>query len=220
MIAAPASRTDWAIECIRRAILFGEVQPGDRLTSSEWSSRLGISQTPLREAFQRLAAEGFVEYDPQRGARVAPLTARDALEIYELRIMLEPRAVEASVAHADDAWCAALERAFEAIDARYAAADGTGEGLVEAHRAFHQAVRARCASSWLLRLTGMLADQSTRMQFASLGARGGRRAARDEHREIYEAARAGRAEAAADLTAAHLRRTLEALRRDSAASGR
>jgi DNA-binding GntR family transcriptional regulator len=217
MIAAPTSRTDWAIECIRRAILFGDAVPGERLVSSTWSARLGISQTPLREAFQRLAAEGFVDYDPQRGARVAPLTQRDAVEIYEVRIVLEPRAVSESVEAATDAWRAELREAFERIDAVYASGDELQSGAVEAHREFHRVVRACCPSAWLLRITAMLADQSTRMQFASLSARGGNRQARAEHRDIYEAAQAGDARAAGALCGAHLQRTLDALKRDSAA---
>jgi GntR family transcriptional regulator, carbon starvation induced regulator len=209
--ATPPSRTDWAIERIRRAILFGDARPGDRLVSSAWSVRLGISQTPLREAFQRLAAEGFVDYDPQRGARVAPLTLTDACEIYDLRLQLEPGAVESSVAEGDDRWLRDLTEAFVRVDEFYAASESIEAGAVEAHRTFHRVLRSRCVSVWLLRITDMLADHSTRMQFASISARGGRPAAREEHRRIYEAARTRDAALTSRLTAAHLQRTLDAL---------
>ena len=208
---APLSRTDWVIDRIRRAILFGEVRPGERLISTAWSTRLGVSQTPLREAFQYLAAEGFVDYDPQHGARVAALTLRDAVEIYELRITLEPQAVESSVNARTESWCEGLAAAFETIDTLYAGKDTMKAGSVEAHRHFHRVLRAGCGSAWLLRMTATLADQSTRMQFASLYTRGGNRAAREEHRELYEAASMGNAALTASLTAAHLQRTLAAL---------
>ena len=209
---APASRTDWVIERIRRAILFGEAKAGERLVSGVWAQRLGVSPTPLREAFQRLAAEGFVDYDPQRGARVAPLTLRSACEIYELRILLEPLAVASSVAAGSAAWRAELEHVFTELDDLYGAVTFVDADAVETHRRFHRVVRSGCESAWLLRLVGLLGDQSTRMQFASLAARGGRRAAGAEHRAIFEAAAAGEGSRAAELTAAHLERTLTALR--------
>jgi DNA-binding GntR family transcriptional regulator len=199
------------IEQIRQAILFGEVRPGERLVGSDWSARLGVSATPLREAFQRLAAEGFVDYDSQRGARVAPLTTRAACEIYEIRIMLEPEAVASSVGAADAEWCDQLDRAFERLDELYTDSHFATVNAIEAHRDFHRLVRARCTSRWLLRIVDMLGDQSTRMQFAALSKRGGHRPARAEHREIYTAARGGDAKRAGALTAAHLRRTLAAL---------
>ena len=211
----PPSRTDWAIEQIRRVILFGEVRAGDRLVSSAWSTRLGISQTPLREAFQRLAAEGFVNYDSQRGASVAALTLQDACEIYQLRILLDPLAVESSVKNATAKWRRELSDAFELVDTLYASPDTVRSGSVEAHRAFHRTLRANCESTWLLRIADTLADQSTRMQFASLSNRGGHWAARAEHLEIYETALAGDAAHVAKLSSDHLQRTLDALRTDS-----
>jgi DNA-binding GntR family transcriptional regulator len=137
---------------------------------------------------------------------------RDAWEIYDLRILLEPRAVASSVAAGDAGWRAELADAYELVSTRYADEDAMQPGAVEAHRDFHRIVRSRCDSAWLLRIADTLADQSTRMQFASLRARGGHRAARAEHAELYAAACAGDARRAADLTGAHLQRTLVALR--------
>ena len=205
----PVSRTDWVVDRIRRAILFGEVRAGERLIGGAWAGRLGVSATPVREAFQRLAAEGFVDYDPQRGARVAPLTIHAACEIYALRITLEPGAVVSSVGSGDAVWRRQLKDAFEGLESVY----GTAHfGPAAAHRAFHQALRNHCDSVWLLRIVDMLADQSTRLQFSSLSARGGLPAALKEHRDLFEAAHSGDADRAGVLTAAHLQRTLAALR--------
>jgi DNA-binding GntR family transcriptional regulator len=215
LLHTPLSRTDWAIDRIRRAILFGDVRAGERLVSSAWSTRLGVSPTPLREAFQRLAAEGFIDYDPHCGARVAPLTLRDAHEIYHIRIMLEPLAVASSVTLRDVRWLADLADAHKKIDAYYAVKDAEVAGALEAHREFHRVMRARCESAWLLRITDMLADQSTRMQYTSFTGRGGKRAARQEHRHLFEAAHSGDAARAAELSAAHLQRTLSALQLSS-----
>lgn len=209
---APTSATDWVIERIRRAVLFGEVAAGERLISGTWASRLGVSATPVREAFQRLAAEGFVDYDPRRGARVSPLSIRAACEIYEIRLKLEPDAVAASVRAGDDRWRVQLREAFAALEALYETADF---GTAAAHRAFHQVMRSRCDSVWLLRVVDMLADQSTRLQFSSLPSRGGVQAALSEHRELFDAATAGDAVRTGALTIAHLQRTLDVLRAET-----
>jgi len=207
--SAPTSRTDWVTDRVRRAVLFGEVKAGERLISGTWATRLGVSATPLREALHRLAAEGLVDYDPHFGARVAPLSTESACEIYELRITLEPGAVESSVRSGDDAWRRELEYTFAQLHAIYDAVDF---GKAQAHRAFHQTIRARCGSVWLLRIVDMLADQSTRLQLSFSSARGGAPAALQEHRDLFSAAKSGNASLAAELTAEHLRRSLEALR--------
>ena len=67
------SKTEFAADRLREAIINGELKPGERLTTPSLAERLGVSQTPLREAFQRLATEGLVERIDQRGARVAPI---------------------------------------------------------------------------------------------------------------------------------------------------
>jgi len=88
----------------------------------------------------------IVDYDPHCGARVSALTLRDAHEIYQIRIMLEPLAVESSVARRDDRWLAELADTYGKIDAFYAASNTLEAGAVEAHREFHRVLRKGCES--------------------------------------------------------------------------
>ncbi len=208
MKSPPESRTEWVCTRLRHAVVSGEVKPGDRLISSVWSARLGVSQTPLREAYQRLVAEGLLAYDAQRGARVASLSMRELHEIYELRLKLEPEAVAASVANGDASWLHELDQAYRAF-APVAMADGPSDYL-ELHAAFHRSLRVSCGSSWLLRITDMLSDQSTRFAAVTLEPRGGQRATSDEHRALHEAARRRDASLAAELTHSHIKTTLDA----------
>ena len=102
MTATPApTRADWVDALLRAGILSGELAPGSRLVVADLADRYGVSPTPLREALRRLAAEGLVEWLPQRGARVASATRRDAEDLYELRLALEPVALGQSIAEAD-----------------------------------------------------------------------------------------------------------------------
>src|SRR5260221_8530480 len=90
---AAATRSEWAEDRLRQAILRGELRPGQRLHASDLAERWDVSATPLREAFQRLAGEGLVELLPHRGARVGELAAHATPALYELRLLLEPLAL-------------------------------------------------------------------------------------------------------------------------------
>lgn len=81
---------DVAYEALRQMILTGEVHAGSRLGEAEMAEALGLSRTPVREALQRLDADGLVELLPHRGARVVSWTPADLEEIFELRGQLEP----------------------------------------------------------------------------------------------------------------------------------
>src|ERR1700759_4375229 len=100
-VASPPTRADWVDSQLRREIISGSLPPGTRLRAEHLAETLGVSPTPLREAFQRLAGEGLVVIEPQRGARVAPIDANDALELYDLRLLLEPLAMRAAMEDTD-----------------------------------------------------------------------------------------------------------------------
>ena len=211
--ALPATRADWVDRRLRAAILSGDLPPGQKLVAGPLAARLAVSATPLREAIQRLAATGLVEIAPQRGARVAAASARDAEEIYELRALLDPLALRDSIAHGDAEHRAAIETAF----ARMLASERDGADVVESldrHAAFHATLLERCRSRWLKRITALLADHSQRYAFLALGAADGRghHDALAEHRALRDAAVAGRAARAAELLEKHLQRTLHAIR--------
>lgn len=83
---------------LRELILKGEFKMGERLMQEEWAKKLGVSRMPLREALRQLEIEGLVVIEPRRGAIVTPISSEDIEEIYQLRALLEGRAVEQSVA--------------------------------------------------------------------------------------------------------------------------
>jgi DNA-binding GntR family transcriptional regulator len=76
-------------DAIRDRIVDGTYPPGSRLYEETVANELGVSRNPIREAFQVLAAEGFIALEPRRGASVASIDARRAAEIFEVRAALE-----------------------------------------------------------------------------------------------------------------------------------
>ena len=74
---------------LREAILKGYLKSGERLVEKELAEKMGVSRTPIREALRKLDLEGLVLYTPRKGVIVAGVSAKDALEIYPVRAVLE-----------------------------------------------------------------------------------------------------------------------------------
>ena len=89
----PASARDRAYAFVRDGILRRTIKVGAFLEEEQVSTAIGVSRTPVREAFHRLAAERWLELVPRRGAMVRQVTAQELIEVYEVRRLLEGHAV-------------------------------------------------------------------------------------------------------------------------------
>ena len=105
--------TDWVCDELREAIVNLRLRPGEPLREAALAEKLGVSKTPLREAFARLEQEGLVETTSFKGAVVTGYSERDLQEIYELRALLEGEAARAAASHASDAAILALRRVVD-----------------------------------------------------------------------------------------------------------
>ena len=83
---------DVVFNTLRRAILRGELVPGQRLMEIRLADQMGVSRTPVREAFQTLAAEGLIELRMNKGAIVIQIDQKFITDHYEMRILLESEA--------------------------------------------------------------------------------------------------------------------------------
>jgi DNA-binding GntR family transcriptional regulator len=198
------TRSAWADQSLRDAIIGGRLRPGDSLVISSLAKELGLSATPLREALGRLAAEGLVEMQPHGSARVASVDLHEAVEIYELRQLLEPMALERSVAKADGQYAHRVESAWQTLTAsrRSTASD---------HAAFHRELLSCCDSTWMLRLSTMLSDRAGLMMKVSALAKPADYNLAESHRRLKELAVGGDAAGAADELRRHLAGTIRAL---------
>ena len=85
---------DVVFQTLRKAILKGELKPGERLMEVQLANRLGVSRTPIREAIRKLELEGLVTMIPRRGAEVAEITEKNMRDVLEVRRALEELAVK------------------------------------------------------------------------------------------------------------------------------
>jgi GntR family carbon starvation induced transcriptional regulator len=215
--AGPVTRTDWAEELLRAEILTGALRPGSRLKMADLIERYpGLSPTPLREALSRLAGSGLVDLLPNRGVRVAAGTIEELLDVHENRLLLETIAFERTLAASDDEWRAELREALDAlarISAMAAGASGlTSHELIaweKAHRAFHFVLLSRSGSPWLLRLVGLLYDQSVRYRYLTIRAQPDFERITAEHEELYTVATTAEPEEAIEVLRRHLQLTVD-----------
>jgi DNA-binding GntR family transcriptional regulator len=81
--------TEQVVRVLRKQIILGHLQPGERLVELQISAQLEVSRSTVREAFRRLDNEGLIEISPHRGTRVAIISPSDGIEICELHALLE-----------------------------------------------------------------------------------------------------------------------------------
>jgi DNA-binding GntR family transcriptional regulator len=131
-------------DALRRAIVTGALEPGQRVNEAEVARQMHISRGPVREAIRRLEQAGLLVSVPRRGTVVVSLPAEDIEEVYTLRADLEIRAVQRATSRLSEADLAELERLMEVM--RTAGADGDLPALLDADIEFHRNIVA--ASGW------------------------------------------------------------------------
>lgn len=129
---AAAQAYDW----LKTEILAGRLRPGDPLSENEIAQRLGVSRTPVREAFVRLAGEGLLAVRPQVGTSVAPIDVDAVADSQFLRETIESRTVALAAARATEADARELRRLLR--EQRRLVARGEHRGFVELDDRLHQ----------------------------------------------------------------------------------
>ena len=150
---------------LREKLSQGSLPPGARLVNRTLAAELGLSMTPVREAINRLASEGLVEFVPGAGAYVRKLSPRDLAQIYELRELLEPYAAAQAAQRASPAdvqELAALAAEGTELGRKLAASDTAKSSATlatlwhEMEARFHLAIFRAAGNDWLLRVVSSL----------------------------------------------------------------
>lgn len=163
----PRTLSEGVVGRLRAEILDGTFEAGQKLAMSDLTRRYGVGLSPIREALSRLAGEGLVKSEGQRGFRVAEMSEEDFDEITALRQMVEEEGVRAAVAKGDDQWEASLVAAFHLLERRATALEkDTSAALMDAyesaHKAFHVAIVAGAKSKRLAQMQLRLYEEARR----------------------------------------------------------
>jgi DNA-binding GntR family transcriptional regulator len=130
---------------LRKEILEGGIQPGERIVEGKWARKLGVAQTSIREGLNILISEGFLQKGHGRSARVIKLSEQDVNDIYEVRASLEGTAARLAVARGADV--SELDTILERM--RRVVRDGNIRVILECVLQFHLTLCAKSGNRFL-----------------------------------------------------------------------
>ncbi|MGH9327771.1 MAG: GntR family transcriptional regulator [Terriglobia bacterium] len=194
----PENLTQRAYKAIRDEILKGKLNGQQRVTEGFFAERLGVSKSPIREALNRLEAEGLITIEPRRGASVIQLALGDVEEIYELREILEAAAVRH--VSADQKICARLRASLEAAKEGLRQQDKVAYILADAD--FHRTIAQANTNSRLHRILENMHGQMLVLRHQTFELSSNRSVL--EHEEILNALEKGDKELASRLMTQHI----------------
>ncbi|EHL20803.1 Transcriptional regulator [Acidovorax sp. NO-1] len=211
------TQAETACELIRSEILDGRLPPGAKLNIKALEERFELSLGAVREALSRLAAQGMVIAESQRGYRVSPVSKDELLDLTRARVEMECLCLGQAMRHGDVEWetrIVAAAHRMERLQSQTSDIEARStKPWNDAHGEFHEALVSACPNQWLLRMRHMLYEQSERYRRLSVPLSTDQRDVRHEHRQIMEAALARDPQKAFQTVEQHLLATAQIILR-------
>jgi GntR family transcriptional regulator, carbon starvation induced regulator len=217
VLVRSSTLSDTAYQLLRSAIICGSIAAGRKLRIDELSKRFSIGASPMREALARLASEGLVITEGQRGHWVAPITLDEFRDITNVRAQLECEALALSMKNGNLDWEGEVVAAFHRVSRRHPQPDKNPNFetvWAQENRRFHSTLASRADSKWLVRFTSQIYDQSERYRWSASAVVPAQSDIVDaQHRAIYEAVLAHDTKAACEALDYHIRSAAKELER-------
>lgn len=201
-----STSVDLIYEQVRKMAANFEFKPAERINESELSKKLGASRTPLREAMNRLTAEGLLAFEAGRGFFCQSLNPQLVIHLYELREALEADAVRLAVERAADAQLNSINQYLNDIAPRYV--DGTpAREIVKLDEEFHLMIANLAGNPELLSMIELTYERIRYVRWIAM--REKIHITHAAHMHIYEAIAARDPEAAVKRMRSHIRTSNE-----------
>ena len=191
---------------IQRAVISGELVPGQRIDQNALARDFGVSLVPIREALRKLEAQGLVMIIPRRGAYVSPISRDEMEDLYAVRLVLEGMATRHSVPRLKAGDLEALEAAINGMEV--AMGEGDYHKLLELNRTFHSVIYRASGRQCLIDLISQLWEKSTRYRVAYIHLPDRARQAHEEHKEILRCLKGRSAAQSARAVRNNIRQTM------------
>ena len=201
---APVTASDYVTRELRARILDGILPSSTHLDQQVLADEMGVSTIPVREGLRRLEANGLVEIHPRRGAFVAGLSAKELLEISQIRERLEDLAIRMAAPNVDGALLDRLTEANERM-ARLTPRARPSQWF-DMNREWHFQLYRATNSDLLIEMIGVLWDKSSLYRLSNAAREDNRVKAVAEHAAVIDSLRATDAAAAARAIRHHIRR--------------
>ncbi len=193
---------DVVFNTLRKAILTGELRPGERLLEIQLSEKLGVSRTPIREAIRKLELEGLVNMIPRRGAEVASITESDLKDVLEVRRNLDALCAELACERITQKELTELKAACARFESVVPGGDVTS--IAAADVAFHNIIIEATGNKRLIQLINNLSESIYRYRLEHIKDKKQHASLVEEHRKIYEAIASGNRSKAAKASTEHI----------------
>jgi DNA-binding GntR family transcriptional regulator len=201
-------------EALRAAILRGEYAPRQRLVEIDLCERFGTSRFILRSALQELSAQGLVEFQRNRGARVRDISLAEAIEITEVRILLEGLLAARAAERVTKTDAVVLRQIVRDMRAAVQKSELLSYSALNAR--LHETIREMAAHETTARLLRQLRDQTVRHQFSLSLVPGRPAVSLPQHESIVAAVTARDPDAAQHAMHEHLQSVVQAFQALSA----
>ena len=198
-------------DLIKKDIIFGKLEQSSKLKLDTLKNIYNASWSTIRETLNRLASEGFVVAEEQRGFFVNSFSRNDLIEIANLRVLLECHAIKLSIERGDTDWEGNLVASYHKLHLLEKKMEKDNAKFKEEWKKydweFHLALISNCGSENLLTLHSILYDKYIRYQMAVITYRG--KDAEEEHKKIFEAALNRDPATASNILETHITKGLE-----------
>ena len=192
---------------IRADILNGKYKENDELREAAIGDELGVSRTPVREAFRQLELEGLIRIVPNKGAYVTGITSKDVADIYMIRSLLEGLCAKWATEHITEEQMQEMEE--NVYLSEFLAGKGHKEQIAVLDNRFHEILYEACDSKMLEHLLKDFHQYVYRVRKQTLSQDSRGNASNHEHREIMEAIKEHDSERAAELAKLHMLKAYE-----------
>ena len=193
---------DVVFNTLRKAILRGELKPGERLMEIQLANKLGVSRTPIREAIRKLELEGLVLMIPRKGAEVAQITEKNMQDVLEVRKALEELSVQLACERITPEQVEEMKMAAE--DFRKVLKSGDVTKIAEADVKFHDIIFAATNNQRLITLLNNLREQMYRFRVEYLKQKECYPQLLEEHDKLIALISGGEVEEACELMGCHI----------------
>ncbi|MDN5336914.1 MAG: hypothetical protein PWR02_1940 [Synergistales bacterium] len=179
------------VENIEEKILKGELKPGERLVEQAMCEELGVSRSPLREAFRILENQGFLVNEARKGVSVAKLSLKEAIDIYTIRAKLESLATRLAVESGDKTLPKRLEKLHN--DMCTLVKEGDLAGYSKLNAEFHETLISACGNDHLIRMLDLFNKKTLRYRMEVLSTPGKLQESLRKHEKLIESIKSGNA---------------------------
>lgn len=193
---------DVVFQALRKAILTGDLKPGERLMEIHLADELGVSRTPIREAIRKLELEGLVTMLPRRGAQVAEISEKGLRDVLEVRRALDIFCAETACERIDDIGKEELKAACENFEA--AVKTGDASKIAKADVEFHDIIIRATGNERIVVVINNLAEQMYRYRFEYIKDESIHSQLIEEHRALTKAITEGNLKDAEDAAGRHI----------------